>query len=513
MKNEKMKNKKNNAKTTYITSPIYYVNAQPHIGHAYTSLACDIAARWAKMCGDEVFFATGTDEFGQKIEKTARDTNKTPQALCDEFSSHFQALGEKLNICNNDFIRTTQDRHKTQVQKLWTKLFNNGWIYKGKYEGWYAIRDEAFYDEKELINGKAPTGAEVEWKSEECYFFKLSKFGAILEKIYLEKTNFVLPKTRLNEVLSFVRGGLSDLCISRTNFNWGVGVPNNEKHVIYVWLDALTNYISILGYEGADNYNKFWVNCKNRIHFVGKDILRFHAVYWPAFLLGSFYNEDSLANATSEEIFAKVPDTIFAHGWWTKDGEKMSKSLGNVVDPNEVMEKYGLDKFRYFLFATNPFGNDGNFSEADFIAKTNADLVNNFGNLVQRTLTIVAKNFDGYIPKPSTEMETDNLFEKITPFMTQFAYDKAIGEIIKYCSTANEFIDKSAPWKLIKQGEDGKQQAGDVIYTLCENILQIATCLEAFIPDSVQKVFEVFGGRAISHSQKINQPQILFERV
>ena len=522
-------------KNIYITSPIYYVNGDPHIGHAYTSIACDIFTRWSKLQNNDVFFATGTDEFGQKIEKAAKSLNKDPIEICNEYSAKFKNLASILNVDYNDFIRTTQQRHTDKVQMFWTKIFDNNWIYKGKYEGWYAIRDEAFYDEKELINGKAPSGADVEWKSEECYFFKLSKFQNILELIYKNKQNFIMPQTRLNEIASFVKSGLNDLCVSRSNFEWGVKVPNNTNHVIYVWLDALTNYISILDYNSDSslsgaNYKKYWENANKKIHFVGKDILRFHAVYWPAFLLASIYNEESLQNLTIKDIEGEIPDTIFAHGWWTKDGEKMSKSLGNVVDPFETVKNYGCDKFRYFLFASNTFGNDGNFSENDFIAKTNSDLVNNFGNLVQRTLTIITKNFDGFIPQLSENSDfikhsllTTNLIDLINNDMNSFSFEKALQEIIKYSSLANEFIDKSAPWKLVKEGENGIKKAQDVMFILVFAILQIAQAFQSFIPSTSKKVFDFFNilpnqngfytNLQINHKNKTNPPQILFDRL
>jgi methionyl-tRNA synthetase len=344
--------------TYYITTPIYYVNDKPHLGHAYTSVACDAIARYMRLDGMEVKFLTGTDEHGQKVEKSAAAAGVPPQAFVDEVSEHFREMAHTLNLTNDDFIRTTEPRHKEAAQALWKKLEAAGDIYLGGYAGWYATRDEAFYQESELVNGKAPTGADVEWVEEPSYFFRLSKYQQPLLDFYAANPDFILPESRRNEVLSFVKGGLKDLSISRTTFNWGIPVPGDEKHIMYVWLDALTNY-----WTAADGK---W---PADLHMVGKDILRFHAVYWPAFLMSA-----KLA----------LPKRVFAHGWWTIEGEKMSKSLGNVVAPAHLVEKYGLDQTRYFLLREVPFGSDGNFSRQSMFERINADLANNIGNLAQQ---------------------------------------------------------------------------------------------------------------------------------
>jgi len=506
---------------SYITTPIYYVNGSPHIGHAYTSVAADVLARWLRFCGRDVFFSTGTDEHGQKIEKAAKDLGKDVRQFCDDVSEEFRHLAKELMISQDYFIRTTEDGHKKIAQKVWSRLFENGFIYKGKYEGWYAIRDEAFYSEKEIINGKAPTGADVEWRSEEAYFFKLSAFEKILQEIYSSNQSFIKPSSRMNEVVSFVSSGLNDLCLSRSNFSWGVVVPNDNEHVMYVWLDALVNYISLLGYRGADNYNKFWLNKDSfKLHLVGKDILRFHAVYWPAFLIAETLSLTELENGNYnlQDIMKNLPSQIFAHGWWTKDGEKMSKSLGNVVNPFDLINTYGVDKFRYFLLASAPFGKDANFTDEDFVSKTNADLVNNFGNLVQRTLSIIHKNFNGSIHLDNLpeyikqdDLFTVNLKKLIEEDMQNLAFDRAIASIISYSSKANEFIDRLAPWKLVKED---RVKAQEVLYLLCYAMTQVADCLYCFAPEFYLKFQQMFKTADFAnYNIAINPPEILFSRV
>ena len=371
-------------KNFFITTPIYYVNDVPHIGHAYTTLSCDILSRYHKLKKDNVFFLTGTDEHGQKVEKAANELGKDVNIFTDEMSNNFKKLVKFLNCDADDFIRTTEDRHKISVQYLWKKLLEKDQIYLGKYEGWYSVRDEAFYSENELTkkdgNFIAPSGANVEWLKEESYFFRLSKWEKKLLDYYKKNPNSIAPKSRYNEVVSFIEGGLKDLSISRTTFKWGIPVPEHKEHVIYVWLDALTNYITSIGYPNEDNdlFKNFWPG----IHIVGKDILRFHAVYWPAFLMAADL---------------KPPQKIYAHGWWTNEGQKISKSLGNIIDPYEIINTYGLDQIRYFLFREVPFGNDGDFSQKAISNRVNADLSNNFGNLVQRVCTFINKNCNSIV--------------------------------------------------------------------------------------------------------------------
>lgn len=472
----------------YITTPIYYVNDKPHIGHAYTSVACDVLARFMRLAGRDVYFLTGTDEHGQKVEKSAANAGIPPQNFVDEVSEHFRELTRTLNLSNDDFIRTTQDRHKKAAQVIWKKLEEAGDIYLDSYAGWYSVRDEAFYAESELVDGNAPTGAEVEWVEEPSYFFRLSKWQEPLLKFYEENPDFILPATRRNEVISFVKGGLKDLSISRTTFKWGVPVPGDENHVMYVWLDALTNYLTAVGYPEtqSDLYKTFW---PANVHMVGKDILRFHAVYWPAFLLS-----------------AKIepPKRVFAHGWWTIEGEKMSKSLGNVVAPDHLVEKYGLDQTRYFLMREVPFGNDGNFSRVAMVERINSDLANNIGNLAQRTLSMIQKNCDGRVPnpKPAGERPQDKeILEMVqvtmprTPddvmdAMERCRFNDLLSSILSMASAANEFIDREAPWA---QKKDAPDDMCATLYHLAEAIRCISIMLQPFTPDSSSKLLNQLG--------------------
>lgn len=480
--------------TYYITTPIYYVNDKPHLGHAYTSVACDALARFMRLDGAEVFFLTGTDEHGQKVEKSAAAAGVPPQAFTDEVSEHFREMTATLNLTNTDFIRTTEPRHIAAAQALWKALEANGDIYLGSYSGWYSVRDEAFYAESELIDGKAPTGAEVEWVEEPSYFFKLSNYTQKLLDYYEANPDFILPQSRRNEIISFVKGGLHDLSISRTTFKWGVPVPGDEKHIMYVWLDALTNYLTAIGYPDmqSETYKKFW---PANLHMVGKDIVRFHAVYWPAFLMS-----------------AKLPimKRVFAHGWWTIEGEKMSKSLGNVVAPAHLIEKYGLDQTRYFLLREVPFGADGNFSRQAMFERINADLANNIGNLAQRTLSMIAKNAGEKVPQPQPEMQPQDqaLMElvrvtavdgaaKAREQMQRCKFNEVIGAILAMASAANEYIDKEAPWTL-KKTDQARMEA--VLYYLAESIRCIGIMLQPFTPNAAEKLLDQL---AVPHDQRL----------
>ena len=463
------------SKKYYITTPIYYVNDKPHIGHAYTTLACDVIARFKRLDGYKVKFLTGTDEHGQKVEKSANKAGVSPQEFTDQVSEGFRNLTQVMGFSNDDFIRTTEKRHKENAVRIWHKL--KDYIYLDKYSGWYSVRDEAFYDESELVDGKAPTGAEVQWVEEESYFFKLSLWEEELLAFYEANPTFIAPKSRRNEVLSFVKGRLKDLCISRISFNWGVKVPDNPAHVMYVWLDALTNYISALdGYEESE----FWP-CD--LHVVGKDILRFHAVYWPAFLMAAGI---------------KLPKRIFAHGWWTNEGQKISKSLGNTIDPVQLVEEYGVDYVRYFLMKEIPFGNDGNFSRDSFVARINSELVNNVGNLAQRVLSFINKHNDGVIPENSELIDQDHnllaaayaTLDLVQQDINNQVINGAIEKIIKIASLANEYIDTNAPWTLRKT--DRKRMEA-VLYTLAEVIRVVATLLNPLIPQSSGKLLEQLG--------------------
>jgi methionyl-tRNA synthetase len=468
-----------------ITTPIYYVNDKPHIGHAYTSLACDVIARYMRLSGRDVFFLSGTDEHGQKVETTAKNANMEPLAFCDMVSASFKELLTLLNISNDEFIRTTDEDHKKAVQHLWNVLVEKGAIYLGSYEGWYSVRDECYYNESELVDGKAPTGAEVEWvKKEDSYFFKLSEYQDELLDYYEAHPDFIAPESRKNEVVSFVKGGLKDLSISRTTFDWGVPVPGDDDHVMYVWIDALTNYMSALGYpntEPGGNFDKFW---PASLHVVGKDILRFHAVYWPAFLLAAGI---------------PLPKRIFAHGWWTKDGEKISKSLGNVIDPVELIDTYGVDPTRFFLMSEVVFGNDGDFSDEKMIYKVNANLSNELGNLNQRIMTLVFKNCNKAVPAeigPLTEADKQLLAKAASlrgitsEAIASQSIHKYVEHMISMVWDANKYIDVQAPWVLKKTDTE---RMNTVLYVLMEVMRHVAILYQPLMPTSSNVILDQLG--------------------
>jgi len=471
-------------KNFYITTPIYYVNDVPHIGHAYTTIICDTIARFNNWLGNNVNFLTGTDEHGQKVEKSALNAGIDPQDFTDKVSKSFIELSKKLEITNNDFIRTTEQRHKKAVEHLWNKLENTGDIYLDKYAGWYSIRDEAFYSSDEITdNAKgekiALNGSAVEWLEEPSYFFKLSSWQDKLLKFYENNPDFVSPKSRYNEVLSFVNKGLEDLSISRTTFKWGIPVPNNEKHVIYVWLDALTNYLSGVDYPNtnSDKWKRYW---PASIHVVGKDILRFHAIYWPAFLMA--------ANI-------ELPKKIYAHGWWTFNGEKMSKSIGNVIDPNHIIKNYGLDQLKYFLLREVRFGQDGDFSEDALIKRINSDLANDYGNLAQRVLSFIHKNNEGLTPnyyEYSKEdkillQQMDNIKDKVIEYMENFQITSALEELWLIIRKANAYIDEQAPWNL-KKADLNRMHT--VLYVLCTIIKKVSLIAINFVPIGANNILD-----------------------
>ncbi len=459
----------------YITTPIYYVNDKPHIGHAYTSLICDVAARFIKLAGKNIKFTTGTDEHGQKIEKAAKAKGIEPKEFTDEISVTFKKLAELMNFDCDDFIRTTEERHEQAVIVLWNRLEERGQIYLDSYSGWYSVRDEAFYQESELIDGRAPTGAEVQWIKEESYFFRLSNWQNKLLELYENQLNFIFPESRKNEVLSFVKSGLTDLSISRTSFNWGIKVPGNDKHVIYVWIDALTNYLTSIGFPNIEDeeYKKFWTNSFN-VHVIGKDILRFHAVYWPAILLAADL---------------PLPKQIAVHGWWLNEGEKISKSLGNVIDPIGLAEEFGVDQLRYFLLREASFGQDGNFSKKNMISRINSELANNIGNLVQRTISFLHKQCSGVVPTIDRNLLKDDeslpnckaILDQVMDHLSKYEFNQIILLIINISSKANAYIDKSAPWTLSKTD---RERMNLVIYKLLEYIRIIGTLLQPIIPKS-----------------------------
>ncbi len=471
-------------KRFYVTTPIYYVNDAPHIGHAYTTLACDVLARFKRLDGFDVKFLTGTDEHGQKVAKSAAAAGTDPQAFTDRVSQNFRDLAGFMNYSNDDFIRTTEVRHKEACRELWRRLEEAGEIYLDSYSGWYAVRDEAFYGEDELSDGPdgkkiAPSGAEAEWVEEPSYFFRLSAWQDRLLAFYDANPGFILPKTRRNEVVSFVKGGLQDLSVSRTTFKWGVPVPDHDEHIMYVWLDALTNYITAVGYPETESgeYAAYW---PADLHMVGKDILRFHAVYWPAFLMAAGL---------------EPPKRVFAHGWWTNEGHKISKSLGNVIDPVELVEKYGLDQVRYFLLREVPFGNDGDFSHRAMVKRMNSELANDYGNLAQRVLSMIAKNCDGKVPVYGEFTQEDRnlmdeglrLYGAMCRDMDTQAFSKALDVIWAVVGEANWFVDDQAPWKLRKEDPE---RMGTVLYVLAETIRHLAILTQPFMPDSSAKILE-----------------------
>ncbi len=468
----------------YLTTPIYYVNDRPHIGHAYTTLACDVLARFMRLDGRDVHFLTGTDEHGQKVEKSAQTAGKDPQTFTDEVSQNFRKLADDMNYSHDDFIRTTEERHVRSAQAIWKAIDANGHIYLDSYSGWYSVRDEAFYTESELTDtedGKkvAPSGAEVEWVEEPSYFFDLSKWQQPLLDFYAANPDFIGPETRRNEVVSFVSGGLKDLSISRTSFTWGIPVPDDEAHIMYVWLDALTNYITAVGYPDVESpdFSKYW---PADLHMVGKDIVRFHAVYWPAFLLAAGL---------------QPPKRIFAHGWLLNRGEKMSKSLGNVVLPEDLVSRYGLDPVRYYLLREVPFGNDGYISHETMVGRINGDLANDIGNLAQRSLSMIAKNCDGKVPEPGTFTADDekmldearNVLDTVRDEFGVQSFHRGLEAIWRVVGDANRYVDAQAPWELRKT-DTARMQT--VLYVLAETIRHLAILIQPVMPDAAENMLD-----------------------
>ncbi len=468
----------------YITTPIFYVNDVPHIGHAYTSMACDVLARFMRLDGYRVKFLTGTDEHGQKVEKSARAAGMEPQAFCDKVAQNFRDMDRLLNLSNDEFIRTTEPRHARASQELWRRLKAAGEIYLGTYAGWYAVRDEAFYGEGELTLGSdgkrlAPSGAEVEWVEEPNYFFRLSKWQQPLLEFYAKHPGFMEPENRKNEVISFVTGGLRDLPVSRPTLKWGVPVPDDPAHVMYVWLDALTNYITALGFPDTESeaFTRLW---PVSLHVVGKDILRFHAVYWPAFLMAA-----GLA----------PPRQVFAHGWLLNRGEKMSKSLGNVIRPANLVAQYGLDAVRYYLFREVPFGADGYISHETMVSRINGDLANDFGNLVQRVLSMINRNCGAALPAPGDLAASDKtlleaalaVLAEMRGHMAERAFHRSLEALWRVIGQANRYVDAGAPWALRKS--DPARMA-TVLYVLAETIRHLGILAQPFMPQSAGRILD-----------------------
>jgi len=506
-------------KNYYITTPIYYPSAKPHMGHAYTSIIADFFARFKRMDGYNVHFLTGTDEHGLKIQRAAEKKNIDPLQFCDEISQTFRNLSDTLNLSNTDFIRTTEERHKKTVQYLWSELEKNDDIYLSKYSGWYSVSDEAFYSDNEIIEKDKikiaiSSGSTVEWIEEESYFFRLSKWQDNLLDYYEKNSDFISPKSRRNEVISFVKSGLKDLSISRKSFSWGIKVPNNPDHVIYVWLDALTNYISATNYPdtSSDLYKKFW---PASVHLIGKDILRFHAIYWPAFLMA-----------------AKIPlpKKIYGHGWILSGEEKMSKSKGNILDPLDIIDIYGLDPLRYYLIKEVSFGNDGNISKDRLEDCINSDLANNYGNLCQRVTAFAEKNCSSKIPLIIKFDDVDliilNKFTKNLQSLRNEIDNQNINFYINFIVNAlfeaNKYFNDQEPWKK----KDNKERLNTIVYTSLEIIRKISFMLYPIIPNSIKKAITIFNLKIedinfesigvhnlLKAGDNINKINILFKKI
>ena len=507
-------------KNFYITTPIYYPSGKPHMGHAYSSIIADIFARFKRLEGYNVLFLTGTDEHGLKIQREAEKNKKKPQQFCDEISKKFKDLTKILNLSNNDFIRTTEKRHFKSVTEIWNRLVESGDIYLDKYSGWYSVSDEAYYDEDEIeeVNGKKvskTSGSSVDWVEEESYFFKLSSWSKELLKHYKSNKDFILPLSRRNEVINFVEKGLKDLSVSRTSFSWGIPVPKNKDHVIYVWLDALTNYISALNFPDVkdENFKKFW---PADIHIIGKDILRFHAIFWPAFLLAAKL---------------PLPKKVFGHGWILSDDKKMSKSLGNILDPIEIINNYGIDQLRYYLVKEVSLGNDGSISMENLQNCINNDLANNYGNLCQRVFAFIKKNCSNKIPDAKELKENDkkllNELKDEIPNLKELINKQSLNEFIKvvvgYSFDANKYFNDSEPWT-VKKTDIKRMEV--ILFTVCEQIKNISILLNSIIPIATEKVLntmnidtknlsidQINNLGCFNHNKELKELDILFKKV
>jgi methionyl-tRNA synthetase len=475
------------SKPYYITTAISYPNGPPHVGHAYEDIATDAIARFMRLDGRDVFFLTGTDEHGMKMQQTAVREGLSPRELADRNVARFQAMVERFNCSNDQFIRTTEPRHYRSSQAIWQRMAKSGDIYLSKYSGWYSVRDEAYYAENETSVGedkvrRGPTETPVEWVEEESYFFRLSAYQDRLLKLYRERPDFVLPEARLNEVASFVKGGLQDLSISRTTFDWGVPVPDDPKHIMYVWVDALTNYITGVDFPDTESekFRRYW---PADLHVIGKDIVRFHAVYWPAFLMSAG---------------VEVPRRVFSHGFLFNRGEKMSKSVGNVIDPFALADAYGVDQLRYFFLREVPFGQDGNYSHEAIVARINADLANDLGNLAQRSLSMIARNCAGALPKPGAFSQNDEAILRSADGMIAAAraamatqqLHQVLNAAWAVVAEANRYFAGEAPWALAKSDPP---RMGTVLYVTAEVTRQIAILAQPFMPASCARLLDLLG--------------------
>jgi methionyl-tRNA synthetase len=473
-------------KPYFITTAIDYVNGKPHLGHAYEKISSDVLARFKRLDGFDVFFLTGTDEHGQKVAKSAAAVGKKPKEFTDENSAYFKEMDGYLNVAYDQFIRTTEERHYKASQAIWKRIADAGDIYLGGYAGWYSVRDEAYFAENELTDGPsgkkfAPSGAEVEWVEEPSYFFKLSAYTDKLLDYYEKNPDFIQPSFRRNEIVSFVKQGLNDLSVSRTTFDWGVPVPDAPGHVMYVWLDALTNYLTALGFPDDEaTMAKYW---PADIHIIGKDIVRFHAVYWPAFLM-------------SAKI--AVPKKVFGHGFINVEGAKMSKSLGNVLSPRDMVDEFGVDQLRYFLMREVPYGQDGSFSREQIINRINSELANDYGNLAQRVLSFINKNADAKVPTPGALTTDDEALRKtlhdlpdaVRAAFDNLAYSQALEAIWAVIRAANVYVDKQAPWAL-RKADPARMET--VLYMLCEAIRRVAILTQPFMPTASEKLLDQLG--------------------